>query len=126
MNRPDFDEATFLAMAPDSYDRLIRLAAAYEKSTRTSLNNLATAIEQENLDQTREIGHKLKSGSKWFGALAIGAIGERLENLNVGNDIGAAKALLTAAETSFAIVQEEVAEVLAHIKTDKGERHVAK
>ena len=127
MSAPDFDRATFLAMAPGSIkdpSRLARLAAAYEKSTRNSLANLASAIEQSNLNQTREIGHKLKSGSAWFGALALGLIGEQLENLPDDAEINALRPLWETAEASFTKVLGEVAETLAHLQNFKGHCHV--
>ena len=127
MSAPDFDRATFLAMAPGSIkdpSRLARLAAAYEKSTRNSLANLASAIEQSNLNQTREIGHKLKSGSTWFGALALGLIGEQLENLPDDAEINALRPLWETAEASLTNVLGEVAETLAHLQNSQGHCHV--
>ena len=127
MSAPDFDRATFLAMAPGSIkdpSRLARLAAAYEKSTRNSLANLASAIEQSNLNQTREVGHKLKSGSTWFGALALGLIGEQLENLPNDVEMDALRLLCETAEASFTDVLGEVAETLAHLQNSQGHCHV--
>ena len=115
MSFPDFDQTIFLAMAPNEPKRIIRLAAAYERSTRDSLDKLASAIEQADLIRTREIGHKLKSGSKWFGALALGALGEQLEKLPDDTGLTAAAPLLEAAESSFKTLQGRVTECLASL-----------
>lgn len=123
MNAPDFDRTIFLAMAPDHPDRLIRLAAAYEKSTRSTLARLATAIEQGNHDLTRDLGHKLKSGSIWFGATALGAVGARLESLSLLTGEESAETLRAEAETSFTKVMIEVTEALAAMAGSQGDRH---
>ena len=127
MNAPDFDRATFLAMAPGSIKdpcRLARLAAAYEKSTRNSLVNLASAIEQKNLAKTREIGHKLKSGSTWFGALALGLIGEKLENLPNDVEMNTLRPLWEIADASFTKVLGEIATTLAQLRKPEGHCYV--
>lgn len=108
---------------PFKADRLQRLATAYEKSTRGSLAKLAIAIEQGNLEQSREIGHKLKSGSNWFGALALGLLGEQLETLPNDVQMDSLRTLRIAAEASFSAVLGEIAETLAALNKSQGDCH---
>lgn len=128
MTTPDFDPATFLGMVPGSTkdtNALTRLAQAYDKSTRNSLAKLATAVEQRNLVQIKDVGHKLKSGSRWFGAHALGSLGEQLEKLPNAIDMDTLPPLLKAAEASFANVTSEVAKTLARLRHTQKDGHAA-
>lgn len=116
MNLPEFDLPTFLAMAPGDTERLVRLAEAYERSTRGSLEKLALAVEQGNLAQARDVGHKLKSGSNWFGALALGALGDQLESLPDNVTMDSVRALQFAAESSLATVLGKVTDTIAALR----------
>lgn len=125
MSTPDFNPAAFEAMAPGEPKRLVRLAAAYERSTRDSLEKLANAIDRHDLGQIRDIGHKLKSGSNWLGAYALGTIGEQLENLPDDPGVAAAPALREAAESCFATLLGKLAEALASIEVPNGDQHAS-
>lgn len=88
-----FDRQTFLQLGEGNPERLRRLVDAFSSSAKRTLDDLASALTESNAEVAGQLGHKLKSGARWMGALQLATLAEELEQSVPSDRIGTGKAL---------------------------------
>ena len=84
------------------------LAQSYLASAGKTVAQLALAMQSQDLAAARALGHKLKSASRWVGAMQLGDECEALERLPEGSKLAQAQALAQQISARFERVRHEV------------------
>jgi HPt (histidine-containing phosphotransfer) domain-containing protein len=115
MNRLIFDHTAFRRLADGDARRTARLVDVFKSSMRSSLDQLAAAAANRDLGALRAVGHRIKSGPAWIGALGLCEIGQQIEDAASGRMSGPEAdlpALVGRAEASFRAAVAEMDEAL--------------
>lgn len=78
-------------------DSFVLLLDVFMQDTRARLENIATCIEQEDLDSIRDIAHAIKGSSRNVGAMDLAELCEQCEAMTISNDIQAITGLYNQA-----------------------------
>ena len=84
------------------------LLADYLVATDQARTSLEAAINADNTGAVAELAHKLKSSSRWVGALALGEICETLEIRGTRGDLAGIRALQGAFEMEVEALRAEI------------------
>ena len=85
-----------------------RFALLFIRSTRDGLDQAARALQEENMVQVSESGHRMKSSARAVGAHRFADLSQQLEKLKRRNDMDAARPLVAELEALFILMREEV------------------
>jgi len=76
----NFDDNIFDTLSESMGEIFPELIAVFFQETELSLEEMQTALVNNNFNVIHDIAHKLKSSSKSFGAIALVEILEKIEN----------------------------------------------
>lgn len=100
-----------------------KFASTFLESTEATVISLREALNEENADQVRALGHKLKSAARWVGAMQLGELAEQTEAHGRAGDLVLASATVDAMAAQFAKVKLEMQAGLAAAEsTNKASR----
>jgi len=113
MTLPVWDRNDALSLTLNSTEVLASVIQSYVEDTVDLMDQLATAMRAENLDQSRFIAHSLKGTASNVAASRFSEHAKRLEQSAKSNDLALAKQAHQSLISEFVQLRQALAQFLS-------------
>ncbi len=120
LERKKIDELEELQI-PGESDFVIEVIDSYLKSSRQRMDSMVRCLEAGDVPGASDGAHALKSGARMLGAVELGALCQKLEDLKGSSDLEAARVLFESIQMNY----NQTIATLLDMKSDRESRKVA-